>query len=120
MVIMGLALIVLGPDKLPEVARWLGKASSELKKASNGVRREFYNALYAPAQEEVEKAKRELVSYKEKLEEEFKPHPNCPDTIRRLQEQEAQKLSETDSTIQNAAPAGVDEPLASSGEQKKV
>lgn len=43
--ILLVALIVVGPGKLPEVARSLGKAASEFRKTTSGVRREFQDAL---------------------------------------------------------------------------
>ncbi len=43
--IMLVALIVVGPGKLPEVARSVGKALSEFKKTTSGVQKEFQNAL---------------------------------------------------------------------------
>ena len=70
------ALILFGPDKLPEMARRLGKLSADLKRTSDSVRREFYNSLYTPAETlkgEVESVKRELRAVSEM-------HPLCPDT----------------------------------------
>ena len=52
LVIMIVALIVFGPEKLPEIASKLGKISFQLKKASDGFRREFYNSVYVPAKEQ--------------------------------------------------------------------
>ncbi|MBC7074720.1 MAG: twin-arginine translocase subunit TatB [Syntrophomonadaceae bacterium] len=43
--ILLIALIVVGPGKLPEVAKSVGKAMNEFKKATTGVKREFENAL---------------------------------------------------------------------------
>ena len=37
-IIMGVALLVIGPDKLPEVAKTLGKALAEFKKVVDGVK----------------------------------------------------------------------------------
>jgi sec-independent protein translocase protein TatA len=39
MIIMVIALIVVGPHKLPELARSLGKGLAEFKKASNDFRK---------------------------------------------------------------------------------
>ena len=49
-VIMLIALIVVGPSKLPEVARSMGKALNDFRRATSGVQREFEEALkYEPA-----------------------------------------------------------------------
>jgi sec-independent protein translocase protein TatB len=48
LVVAVVALIALGPDKLPEAAKYLGKISGELKKHSDTLRREVYNAMYPP------------------------------------------------------------------------
>lgn len=47
MVIMLLALIVLGPQKLPDAARSLGRFTSEVRRMSNGFRAEMKAALDA-------------------------------------------------------------------------
>jgi Tat protein translocase TatB subunit len=41
LVILTVALIVLGPKKLPELARSLGKGLAEFRRASSEMRREF-------------------------------------------------------------------------------
>lgn len=41
MVIMALALIVIGPNKLPDLARALGKGLAEFKKASQEIKDSF-------------------------------------------------------------------------------
>lgn len=43
LVILVVALVVLGPSRLPEVARTLGKALGELKRQSSDVFEEFQN-----------------------------------------------------------------------------
>lgn len=43
-----LALIVLGPDKLPEAARKVGQVISELRKVSSGFQAELRDALHEP------------------------------------------------------------------------
>jgi TatA/E family protein of Tat protein translocase len=41
LLILGLALIVLGPKKLPELARALGKGLSEFRRATDELKDEF-------------------------------------------------------------------------------
>ncbi|MFA7148197.1 MAG: twin-arginine translocase TatA/TatE family subunit [Syntrophomonadaceae bacterium] len=43
--ILAIALIVVGPGKLPEVAKSMGKAVNEFKKSTSGVKKEFENAI---------------------------------------------------------------------------
>jgi sec-independent protein translocase protein TatB len=45
LVIMLVALLVLGPAKLPDAARQLGKAVAEFRKVSGGFQRELRDAL---------------------------------------------------------------------------
>ncbi len=54
-VILVVALIVLGPKRLPEVARTLGKAMAEFRKATSGITQELDNAR-AMLEEEARKA----------------------------------------------------------------
>jgi sec-independent protein translocase protein TatA len=44
MVIMAIALVVLGPKKLPELARSLGRGLAEFRRASSDLHREFLDA----------------------------------------------------------------------------
>ncbi len=43
LLILGLALIVLGPKKLPELARALGKGLAEFRRATDELKDEFRN-----------------------------------------------------------------------------
>jgi len=45
------ALVLFGPEQLPQFARQLGKIMGELKRGSDAARREFYNAVYPPVEE---------------------------------------------------------------------
>jgi len=47
LLILGLALIVIGPGKLPEVARQVAKTVGELRRVSNEVTREFQRSINA-------------------------------------------------------------------------
>lgn len=55
LVILLLALIVLGPQRLPDAARQVGKAMGELRRVSSG----FQQELRAAMDEPVEKAARQ-------------------------------------------------------------
>jgi len=46
-VIFAVALIVFGPDKLPEIARSLGKIMGDLQRSGDQLRREFYRQIYS-------------------------------------------------------------------------
>ena len=50
-VILLLALIVLGPEKLPEAIRKFGRVYSEIRKVSNGFQSEFKSAFDEPIKE---------------------------------------------------------------------
>jgi len=58
LVILTVGLIVLGPKRLPEVARFLGKAMAEFRKATAGLTDELESAR-AMIEEEARKATRE-------------------------------------------------------------
>ncbi len=47
-IILIVVLIVFGPERLPEIARSLGKAGAEFKKATNLFHKEFYDSIYPP------------------------------------------------------------------------
>ena len=52
LVVIGtVALLLFGPEKLPEIARTLGKVTGELQKHAGQFRKEFYNSVYTPSQE---------------------------------------------------------------------
>lgn len=51
LVILVVALIVLGPQRLPEVARALGKGLAELRRATSGLTDELQNARILLEQE---------------------------------------------------------------------
>jgi Tat protein translocase TatB subunit len=45
LVILLVALVFLGPERLPDVARQLGKAMGEVRKLRDGFEREIHDAL---------------------------------------------------------------------------
>ena len=48
LIILIVALLVLGPTKLPEAARQMGKAMSEFRRMSSGFQAELRDALNEP------------------------------------------------------------------------
>ena len=69
LVILGLALIILGPKKLPEIARGLGKAMREFRRATNDIREQFDEET--SELKEVTESLKDEVSFEE--EGEFEP-----------------------------------------------
>jgi len=67
-VIAIVALIVVGPKKLPDLARTLGKGLSEFKQATSGITDEFKDAL----KEEVKPEHHDAVPLKKTISEETK------------------------------------------------
>ena len=43
-----LALVVLGPEKLPEAARWFGRMYAQIRRMGDGFTREFQSAVKDP------------------------------------------------------------------------
>ena len=64
-------LLVFGPDRLPEIARKMGKMMADIKRTSDGARKEFYNNIYRPTDEadlRLSDASREMRAIKSELE----------------------------------------------------
>lgn len=84
LLIFVIALIIFGPEKLPEIASSLGKTFASIRKNTDLLRREFYNSIYTPAEDfrnTIDKAKRELTTLTPELEEKLSaPDPDCPDS----------------------------------------
>jgi Tat protein translocase TatB subunit len=72
LVILVLALIVLGPKKLPELARALGKGMAELRRATDKLKDEFRQMEH-----EVEEASAEAAPKEEPVLEKS-PEPSSP------------------------------------------
>ena len=70
-VIMVVALLVLGPKRLPEVAKGLGKALAELRRATSGISEELQNARVM-LEEEAREANRKIREADRALREESK------------------------------------------------
>src|SRR5262245_30148572 len=68
LVIALVALIVLGPDKLPEAARKAGNLMGELRRMSNGFRNEMQSAFNDPGEAAARERGRKLVEESRALE----------------------------------------------------
>ena len=60
-VIVVVALVVLGPDKLPQAARQVSQILRQFRKLSTGFRQELQNALDEPLEAEARQRGREVV-----------------------------------------------------------
>src|SRR5579872_1404801 len=75
MLIMFVALLLFGGDKLPEIARGLGKGIRDFKDASDGIKREINNQIYN-YEEKAEQKKIEETSTVQQPEAENQPTEN--------------------------------------------
>ena len=76
LVILVVALIVIGPSKLPKIARGVGKAFGEFKRASNDLKRTIDHEVDRIEREEkTKKAKSELLTESVAVS---KPAPAAP------------------------------------------
>lgn len=78
-VILVVALIVLGPKRLPEAARGLGKAFAELRRATSGITEELDNAQIM-LDEEVRTAERNAQTNSTDLPAASSASPRSSDT----------------------------------------
>jgi sec-independent protein translocase protein TatB len=112
-----IALIVLGPEKLPEAVRKFGKAYQELKKMSTGFQSELKEALDEPMREMRETAE----AFKSAANFNFDVEPDEPAEIAPAGQvvAEAQVVPEAQ-VAPVAVPVASNEPPLSSGEEQHV
>ncbi len=84
MVILAVALIVLGPKRLPEIARSLGKGLAEFKRATNDIKYQIDNST-----------------------EEAPPKPATPKPPLAVEKPGTEPTSETDTSDTGAVPTAV-------------
>ncbi len=61
LIVVGIiALVVLGPERLPKAAREFGKIMGGFRRQADALRREFYNSVYTPAEDLRKEIKRDL------------------------------------------------------------
>ncbi len=112
-----LALMLLGPKKLPQLARQLGKLMAEFRKASNDFRMQMEDELRIEDQKEHQKKVDALAPPPSTLPNpdiptEDPPHPHLPAST------EAVNL--TDAEISPMAPVAPIAPIAESGSLKMM
>ncbi len=97
-VILLLALIVLGPEKLPEAIRKFGRVYSEIRKISNGFQSEFKNAFDEPMRELRETAQLTRDAVLKPLQDE--PESKKPETEKpEISNPESSPSSETEGDV---------------------
>ena len=69
--VMVIALIVLGPTKLPEAARQVGKFVNEVRRISSGFQKEFREAVQDPIIEAEARARGSMESAKKAVNKPF-------------------------------------------------
>jgi sec-independent protein translocase protein TatB len=104
-VILVVALLVLGPKRLPEIARALGKGLAEFRRATADVTSELDNARIMLEQEAREADRRATAKTAKKSEQ--------PTYSRTAQAPEPEK-KETEQTGETAASAGSSKPTPES------
>jgi Tat protein translocase TatB subunit len=102
-----IALIVLGPEKLPEAVRKFGKAYSEFKKMSTGFQSELKSALEEPMREMRETAD----AFKQAVNFDFDTEPDEPDDQKPAVEEPVAHVPLNVDEPDDQKPA-VDEPVA--------
>jgi sec-independent protein translocase protein TatA len=88
-IILVIALLVIGPHKLPELARSLGKGLAEFKKASDDFQRNIREEALKSEEMEKEKEKAKEAAAKETAPDEL------PTTEKAYMEANTQKVSTT-------------------------
>ena len=77
-VILLLALVILGPEKLPDAIRRVGKTYAELKKLGQGFQDEFKSVIDEPAREMRETADLLRKSIDDSVESAMNPDTSAP------------------------------------------
>jgi sec-independent protein translocase protein TatB len=96
LIIFFVALVVLGPERLPEVGRFLGKLSLEFKKAIDELKKELE---MEELEKEVEEAKEEV---KKVVDSEIEPLKDPLKLLEEYKTQDGSSLSNYDKNSRKA------------------
>ncbi len=120
--IMAIALIVVGPDKLPELAKSLGKGIVELKKAAAGLK----ESLHEDDDDNKDDNKWEQAALDDHPNKLFEAYKNLPDEANPEQSDEAAAGVENDTeeitppeADENSQTAATSDPKAETQPAKK-
>ncbi|MEY3092620.1 MAG: putative Sec-independent protein translocase protein TatB [Actinomycetota bacterium] len=109
-VILLLALIVLGPEKLPEAIRRFGRVYGELRRMSRGFQSEFKNAFDEPARELRETAEMTRQAVRQVID------PAVPD-FRTQSAKSADEQSSPGTSMPETAPPATDPASGTTGDE---
>jgi len=97
-------LVVFGPEKLPELARTLGQLTSQFRKSSDSIKREFYREVYPPLPDNpLSQARRELETVRDDVKATFTGAP-----FLKVPPQERWSNCETEAAAEAAAKIAAD------------
>lgn len=111
LVILLVGLIVLGPQKLPEAARQIGRVMSELRKISNGFQQELRDALDEPVEDEARaRGAKAVASHNRAAENARKAAAAVAKLAQAEVEAQAEPATPVDPNPGPGVPADADEP----------
>lgn len=113
MVILLVALLVLGPNRLPEAARQVGKAIGELRKLSSGFQAEMRDALKEPVESKPTTSSARPVEPSGVL---ASPHPTSTEAMGTEVASPGNGTAPADVSVPTVEPAVGGEPMAAIGD----
>ena len=96
-VIMVIALIVIGPSKLPDLARALGKGLAEFRKASQEIKDSFN------LDEEIQTIKKETIDTINDFKDSLDAEENENEEVQESESESAEEATATDDKVDNKA-----------------
>jgi TatA/E family protein of Tat protein translocase len=110
LVILGLALVILGPKKLPDLARGLGRAMKELKRATEDMRESLHEettelkGMKDTIVEEIDRATEPQTFGEESIESEENVETSADDVGLKTAGEETERSDEVDRTDDRKEP----------------
>ncbi len=110
LVILGIALIILGPKKLPDLARGLGRAMREFRRATDEMKESLeeetkdLGEIKDTIVEEIDRATQPGEAEEEALESESEVGPTAADTVTEENSKDTEKKDKLDQTDAGKEP----------------